>query len=233
MNTNQISNIAILIGEPARTAMLCTLMHGQSLTATELANSANITPQTASAHLAKLVDARLLTVHRQGRHRYHRLATPEVAKFIESAINLAALTPAPTRPVITGPRDETLRRARTCYDHFAGRLGVAITDSMLKKKWIEFDDEAGSLTSKGAAGLARAGVILDPHNQKPSRRPICRPCLDWSERRPHIAGKVGAAICHHFFHHDLVRRIADSRALQLTAKGQIALREVFSIRTLD
>ncbi len=233
MNTNEISNIAILIGEPARTAMLCTLMHGQSLTATELANSANITPQTASAHLARLVDAKLLTVHRQGRHRYHRLATPEVAKFIESAINLAQLSPAPTRPIFTGPRDQAMRRARTCYDHFAGRLGVAITDSMLKKKWIEFDDEAGSLTARGARALARAGIDLQQAGQKPSRRPICRPCLDWSERRPHIAGKVGAAICQHFFHHDLVRRVADSRALQLTAKGQVVLRELFSIRALD
>lgn len=229
VNTNRMAEIGLLIGEPARAAMLGALMDGRALTAGELARVAGIAPQTASGHLSRLADANLLAVERQGRHRYHRLASTEVADLIESVSRIAAITlPEPSRKPVTGPRDAQMRRARVCYDHLAGGLGVAVTDALVARGVIAFDDGAGIMASDGAAMLAALGIVL-PDRPKRNTRPLCRPCLDWSERRPHLAGRLGATVCSHFIDQHWVTRVAGSRALSITPKGQQALRDRFGI----
>lgn len=228
VNTNRIAEIGLLIGEPARAAMLDALMDGRALTAGELAGVAGITPQTASGHLARLSDANLLAVERQGRHRYHRLASAEVADLIESVARIAAVTLPQTRRPVTGPRDAQMRLARTCYDHLAGGLGVAVTDALVAKGVIAFDDGAGIVAPDGLDRLAALGIAVDDAARR-TTRPLCRPCLDWSERRPHLAGRLGAAVCRHFLERHWVTRIADSRALFITPMGRQALRAEFGI----
>lgn len=234
--TYQIAEIGSHLGEPPRAAMLAALMDGRALTATELAGVAGITPQTASSHLARLTAAQLLRVERQGRHRYHRLATPEVARMLEGVMQLAS-TSAPARPraLVVGPRDAALRVARTCYDHLAGRLGVALAEALVRRGAVELDDDAGLVTPHGVEFLRRTGIDFQDRKRTTGRssRPLCRPCLDWSERRLHIAGKLGAAICSHSFEKRWVRRLQDTRALEITATGHAALRELFGIARLD
>lgn len=234
ITTNQIARIGLLIGEPARTAMMLSLMNGQALTAGELARVAGISAPTASAHLAKLSAEGLLKLERQGRHRYFRLSSPEVARLLENMMQLATGLSSPARKFVTGPRDGAMRRARTCYDHFAGRLGVNIADALQADGFIEFGDESGSVSAGGIAHLARFGMELDSIGSKATRsRPLCRPCLDWSERRPHVAGAVGAAICRHFLRESWVRRIGGSRALEITPAGNNALYEIFGLRSTE
>ncbi|WP_313759450.1 helix-turn-helix transcriptional regulator, partial [Diaphorobacter nitroreducens] len=154
MNTNQIAHVAALVGEPARTAMLVALMDGRALTARELAEAGRVSAATASRHLGLLVEAGLLVLERQGRHRYHRLASPEVAHLLEGLMQLA-VRQATTSPVVVGPRDAALRQARTCYDHIAGRLGVAIAAHLLEEGAIVFDDDVGGrVTGRAQAVLA-------------------------------------------------------------------------------
>lgn len=230
----QIAEIASHVGEPPRAAMLAVLMDGRALTAAELAAVAGITPQTASGHLARLTAARLLRVAHQGRHRYHRLASPEVARMLEGLMQLAATHGGPRRTVVVGPRDTALRAARTCYDHLAGRLGVAIAEGMTARGVIELDDEAGIITDKGVEVLRRAGIIADADGDTArSARPLCRPCLDWSERRPHVAGRLGAAICRHALEQAWVRRMKGTRALQVTPRGRAQLPKVLGARLID
>lgn len=222
MNTNRIARIASLVGEPARTAMLLELMDGRSLTAHELARAGNVSPQTASRHLAQLVEAGLLRLEPSGRRRYHRLASAEVARLLEGLMQLAS-RPAPARAVVTGPRDAALRAARTCYDHLAGRLGVAVADRLLEAGAIVFDGEAGSVTDLAAPLLEPLGIEPDAASGT-ARRPACRPCLDWSERRCHVAGRLGALICSRCLEQGWLRRRAGTRALELTGSGVVALR---------
>jgi DNA-binding transcriptional ArsR family regulator len=227
MNINRIAQIGSLVGEPARTAMLVELTDGRALTASELARAARVTPQTASRHLALLVEAGLLNVSSQGRRRYHRLASPEVARLLENIMQIAALRCDATRPrIVTGPRDAALRAARTCYDHLAGRLGVAIADRLIDDGSMAFEGEAGYLTDKGIQSLANLGIASAAATQPSgaSTRAHCRPCLDWSERRPHVAGKVGALLCAHCLEQVWVRRRTEARALEITPKGHTALR---------
>lgn len=229
VNINQIAEIGLLVGDPARAAILTALLDGQAITATELARCAGITPQTASSHLGRLVAANLLKVQKQGRHRYHRLANAEVAKMLEGIMQIAASQASEKRKLIAGPRDEALRRARTCYDHFAGQLGVSIADALQTMGAIEFGDDAGFITNKGVKLIGRLGIELEQPDGR-SKRPLCRPCLDWSERRPHVAGKLGKSICTYFMDKKFVRRIKDTRALEVTPGGRVALRDMFDIR---
>ena len=234
--TYQIAEIAAHVGEPTRAAMLAVLMDGRALTAAELAHVAGITPQTASGHLARLTSARLLCVERQGRHRYHRLATPEVARMLEGLMQLAASDPrGHGRTVVVGPRDTALRAARTCYDHLAGRLGVAIAEGLATRGVIEFEDDAGLVTDEGVRFLRRAGIMAvdDTAGAPRSSRPLCRPCLDWSERRPHVAGKLGAAICRHAIEQAWVRRLRGTRAVQITPRGRTELPKVLGARLTE
>ncbi len=223
VGTSSLAQVAALVGDPARAAMLQALMDGRALTASELAARAGVAPQTASGHLARLAGAGLVAVARQGRHRYHRLATPEVGRMLEGLMLVAAL--APPR---TGPRDEAMRLARTCYDHVAGRLGVALADAMATRGWIELDGDAGLVTATGLARLQALGVPLPP---EPGRRgaPYCRPCLDWSERRPHLAGRLGAALCAHGLARGWIRPREGSRALDVPPEGRRAWREAFGV----
>ena len=229
--SSRMAEVAAVIGEPSRAAMLAMLMDGRALTATELAGAAGITPQTASTHLSRLIDAGLVTVARQGRSRYHRLADPAVAGLLRGLEQHTTRQQVPCTAPRTGPGDEAMRRARTCYDHLAGRLGVAIADVVVAQGHVEMDDEAGLITEQGAAFLARVGIAL-PEASRRLTRPLCRPCLDWSERRPHLAGRLGAAICTHGFDAGWLRRVDGTRAVSVTPKGQAAMAEFFGIARL-
>ena len=223
------AQVAALAGDPARAAMLHALMDGRALTASELARVAGVAPQTASGHLARMTATGLLVPERQGRHRYHRLASPAVARMMESIMQVASDL-EPKRKVSTGPRDQALRAARTCYDHLAGRLGVALTDAMVDRGYVELDTDVGLMTKPGITFLARIGIdtgSLAPRPGKRSGRVLTRPCLDWSERRPHLAGTVGAALCAHCLNKGWVRRIEGTRAIAITPKGQQIFREQF------
>lgn len=222
------AEIASLAGDPARAGMLHALMDGRALTATELARVAGITPQTASGHLARLTVAGLLAVTRQGRHRYHRLASPAVARMIESIMQVAAASQPKRTRTFTGPRDAALRAGRTCYDHLAGQLGVALADAMVARGQIEWGMDAGIVTSSGIAMLDRLGIDVAGEDKRKSRV-LCRPCLDWSERRPHLAGAIGAALCTHCFSAGWIKRVAGTRAVTVTPKGQREFRDVFGI----
>jgi DNA-binding transcriptional ArsR family regulator len=222
-----------LAGDPGRAAMLHALMGGQALTASELARVAGVAPQTASGHLARMTSAGLLSVVKQGRHRYHRLAAPAVAQMMEGIMQVAAATDAKQSVVTTGPRDAALRAARTCYDHLAGTLGVALADALVAAGHVELTNDAGLVTDTGLDFLARIGIELDALSSrggKRLRRILCRPCLDWSERRPHIAGAVGAAVCAHSLDQAWIRRIDGTRAVTITPKGERVFREDFGVR---
>jgi DNA-binding transcriptional ArsR family regulator len=229
LRPNAVAEIGALIGDPGRAAMLDALMDGRSLTARELALYAGIAPQTASGHLARLLEAGLLSMEPRGRHRYHRLASPEVAHLLETVAHFAARPgnePA-HKAVRIGPRDAALRLARSCYDHFAGRLGVGLADALVAQGWVELDHDGGTVTEPGEAFLHRFGVAVIPARRP--KRLFCRPCLDWSERRPHLAGSLGIAIACRCFELGWVRRVEGSRALTVTPPGQQGFRRMFGI----
>lgn len=217
---------ASLIGDPARANMLAALMDGRALTATELGLAAGIAPSTASGHLAKLLDGRLVCVTSTGRHRYYKLASAAVARALENLMVLASDGPPRHRP--KSRCDAELARARTCYDHVAGRLGVALAESFTERRLVLLSDEGGFVTDAGMAFLRSAGIAIECIT--PSRRAFCRPCLDWSERRWHIAGTVGAAITRHSFASGWTERRRDSRAVIVTAAGERALQDLFGVR---
>ena len=230
----RFAEVAALAGDPARASILHALMDGRALTASELARAAGIAPQTASGHLAKMTAAGLLVAQSQGRHRYHRLASPTVARMMESIMQVAAdLEPA--RRIVVGPREAALRAARTCYDHLAGRLGVALADALVGHGYVELGNDAGLLTEAGTAFLNRIGIDADALAGSPGRRTrrvMCRPCLDWSERRQHLAGTVGAALFTHCLDRGWVRRIEGTRAVAITPNGQRAFRDELGVRDM-
>jgi DNA-binding transcriptional ArsR family regulator len=190
-----IALVASLVGDPARANMLTAMMTGRALTATELAHEAGIMPQTASSHLAKLEHGGLIEQEKQGRHRYYRLADPDVAGVLEGLAGLAAR--AGHMRVRTGPKDPALRRARICYDHLAGDLGVQMLDSMKAQRLVRQSKQAIELTSDGRRFIAEA-LQIDADGLNHPRRPVCKACLDWSERRHHLAGTLGAAMMNRF-----------------------------------
>lgn len=220
-----IASLAALIGDPARANILTALMGGEALTATELASEAGVTKQTASAHLAKLTEASFIAPQKQGRHRYFKLADHQVAEVLESLMGLAAKR-KPSR-VRTGPKEPALRKARVCYDHLAGDLGVELFESLHREAWFSSDEEIPQLTAKGEAELAEFGVDLRALSKK--RRPLCRSCLDWSVRRSHLAGSVGAALLARFYELGWAKRIEGTRVVQFSAKGEAALRRQFKL----
>ena len=227
------AELSALAGDPARASMLHALMGGRALTATELAGVAGVTPQTASGHLARMLTAGLLSVQPQGRHRYFKLATPSVAKMIESIMAVATELSPPRKRLTVGPRDAALRHARTCYDHFAGRLGVALADALIAEGHIELTSDAGLLTAKGLTFLSSIGIDVAPliaTQTRRSGRVLCRPCLDWSERRLHLAGAVGATLCSHSETAGWTHQAKGSRAVTVTPKGELIFRERFGIR---
>lgn len=223
-----IARTAALIGDPARANMLSALMDGRALTASELAMHAGIGASTASSHLSRLEQGGLVRMNRQGRHRYYALSGPDVATALEALMGLAQQTGA-TR-VRTGPRDPALRRARVCYDHLAGALGVALYDALLRDGFVALSDESEdslSLTSIGADRFTALGIDMD--RVAKGRRAPCRACLDWSMRRHHLAGGVGAAIWSLIQTRDWANRVADSRVVSFSPDGEQAFRETFGI----
>ena len=187
--------VASLVGDPARANMLTALLSGRALTASELSQEAGITPQTASSHLSKLEAGGLIEQEKQGRHRYYRLADPDVGGVLEGLAALAAR--AGHMRVRTGPKDPALRRARVCYDHLAGDLGVQMFDSMKRQKLVRQQKQDIELTAEGRRFMAKA-LQIDEEMLAHPRRPVCKACLDWSERRHHLAGTLGAALMTRF-----------------------------------
>jgi DNA-binding transcriptional ArsR family regulator len=220
-----VAEIAALVGNPARANILMALGDGRALTASELAYVAGVSAQTTSGHLARLREANLLSLTKQGRHSYFRLSSPKIARMIESIMVVAADGPRRYRPRWNG--DEVLRTARTCYDHIAGRLGVALTDALTHRKHVILTEDGGMVTHAGERFLTNFGITLD--DAKDGRRTFCRPCLDWSERRPHLAGALGAALAERCFDLGWIARIRDSRALKISAKGERGFKELFGI----
>jgi DNA-binding transcriptional ArsR family regulator len=221
-----IAAVAALVGDPARANILCALLDGRAFTAGELAYAAHVAPQTASGHLAKLASAHLIASCPQGRHRYYRLAGPHVAAMLESIMAVAAISPPRCRPVRI---DDTMRTARMCYDHIAGQLGVGLTDALLARGHVAFDADGGELTASGEAFLGEFGI--DMEGTRHSRRIFCRPCIDWSERRPHLAGAVGAALAERLFALGWIARARDhKRRLLVTPAGRRHLDQTFGVR---
>ena len=225
-----IVRVASLVGDNARAAMLTALMGGEALTASELAREAGITPQTASSHLARLSEGGLVTAVSQGRHRYFRLAADDVGRMLENLMGVAERTGA--KRVRTGPSDPALRKARVCYDHLAGDLGVALYDAFVHQRLIRIsnpDDSAEnlSLTRKGRQLCEELGIALTP--RKGSRRPVCRPCLDWSVRRYHLAGVLGVGILDLCVRNRWARRLPDSRIMRFSPRGEAAFRQTFGL----
>jgi DNA-binding transcriptional ArsR family regulator len=220
-----IAEIAALVGDPARATMVSALLDGRALTASELAGAARITPQTASTHLAKLTEAGLLSVVRQGRHRHFRLASPAVADMIDGIVAVALEKRPQYRPLSRQAR--ALGAARICYDHLAGRLGVDLTDSFVARQYVVPAGEAAEITPAGGRFFTEFGVELP--TLRSTRRHLCRLCLDWTERRPHIAGAVGAAITGRYFDLGWMERMTRSHAVIVTPSGRRGFQETFGV----
>ncbi|MFI0544757.1 ArsR/SmtB family transcription factor [Streptomyces sp. WSLK1-3] len=225
-----LARLAALIADETRAACLLALLDGRAWTAGELARHAGVAASTLSEHLGKLVAGGLLTEERQGRHRYVRLADARVAHLVEDLA--AQVAPGPHAPG-AAPRPRNLRessagsamaRGRTCYDHFAGRLGIALTDALTSRRLLR-QDTGFALTDAGLAWFAATGIALD----RRGRRPLARGCLDWTERRPHLAGVAGAALCRHALDAGWCVRIGSERAVKVTAAGEQAWADLLGI----
>lgn len=224
-----IAAIAALIGDPARANILTALMSGWALTATELSVEAGVTKQTTSAHLAKLVNGKILTVEKQGRHKYYRLANHEIAELLETLTSVAAdLAPKRLR---TGPKEPAMRKARRCYDHLAGEIAVKMFDGFIAQGLIVNDRNNNQavpiLSIKGAEFFTRFGI--DIKNLEQNKRPLCRACLDWSVRRHHLAGGLGAALLIEFETRGWAKRFEKSRIVEFSAEGENSLMLAFHL----
>ena len=216
-----VARIAALVGDHARAEILTALMSGEALTATELASVAGVTKQTVSAHLAKLLDGGLLAMQSQGRHRYFRLADRDVAQLLETLMGVAYRTGAVrVRP---SAREPALRKARVCYDHLAGRLSVDLTDSFVARQYLVFEgSEAAEITTAGVRSFKGFGVDLPAHRST-------RLCLDWTERRPHLAGALGAALTRRYFDLGWMERVKRSHAVIVTPVGRQGFQKTFDV----
>lgn len=222
----ELADLAALIADPGRALILSRLMDGRPQTAGELALVAGVTPQTASWHLGRLVQHALLKAERRGPRRLYRLATPLVAQILEGMMTVAVTGPSGSPP--PARIDAAMRRARTCYDHLAGELGVALADALRQRDYLVLDQEVGELTEAGTAFLGSFGIDLGASARH--RRVLCRPCLDWSERRPHLAGRAGAALAELAFQRDWIRRRPQGRSVEITDTGLDAFRTLFGVR---
>jgi DNA-binding transcriptional ArsR family regulator len=218
-----IARIASLLGDTARADVLTALMTDRALTATELAAIAGVTKQTMSAHLSKLLDAALVAVDQQGRHRYFRLADEDVAGLLESLMGVAFRTGAVR--LLSSPREPALRKARICYDHLAGEMGVAAYEALLRRGVFEMSREELRLSKSGVEWFRRLGIDTDAAARQ--RRTFCRPCMDWSERRHHLAGSLGAALLSRLQDLKWASRDKNSRVIRFTPRGQRAFLDLF------
>ncbi|MBL0739724.1 ArsR/SmtB family transcription factor [Chryseolinea lacunae] len=219
----QFKDMMGLIGDTTRAGILWTLMDGKALTATELAVAANTSPQNISMHLTKLVQANVLMVEKQGRHRYFRLSRQDVAYALEA---MASLIPPKTSKSVAAPGEiPDVKYCRTCYDHLAGKVGVMLAENLVARKLIIASSTAFVMSPKGEKWFSEFGV--DIKGLKQQRRTLLRPCLDWSERRNHLAGALGAALLDRMVVLDWLRKKKHTRAMLITAKGQQAFYDHF------
>lgn len=224
INPNLVE-IASLIGDPSRLTMLLSLLGGKALPAGELARSARISPQTASTHLAKMIKGGLLVQESFGRHKYFRLATTEVATALEA---LLAISPSkPIRSLRESNQVQALQLARTCYDHLAGKLGVSLTDKLLEDGFLEKSGKDFLLTEAGKTKLKNFGIEVE--KKRNCRRCFARQCLDWSERRYHLAGSLGASLTQRMFELNWIEYLSDGRAIRVTAVGKKGLVDEFGL----
>jgi DNA-binding transcriptional ArsR family regulator len=221
----RMAEVAALVGDPARANILAALMGGRALTAGELVYAAGVSAQTTSGHLGKLTEGRLIACVKQGRHRYYRIATPRVAEMLEGIMAVVADSPPRHRP--PSKLDDAMRTARTCYDHFAGKLGVGLTGALCMRGHLALADDGGEVTDSGVAFFQEFGIDLAAARSR--RRIFCRPCLDWTERRAHLGGSVGAVLAQRCFDLGWLERMRDSRALLVTPKGRRGLSDLFGL----
>ncbi|WP_225804259.1 helix-turn-helix transcriptional regulator [Streptomyces sp. NK15101] len=220
MAASDLAALAALFADESRAAFLLALLDGRAWTAGELARHAGVAPSTASEHLGKLVAGGVLAEERQGRHRYVRLADPGIAHLVEDlAARSEPEVPVPPRSLRAASAGQAMARGRTCYDHLAGRLGIAIADAMTERGLLH-QDTGFALTDRGLAWFDEQGIPL----ARKGRRPVARGCLDWTERRPHLAGLAGAALCRHALDAGWCVRIGSERAVKVTPEGETALR---------
>ncbi|KAF6631779.1 winged helix-turn-helix domain-containing protein [Paenibacillus sp. LX16] len=222
---SNVAMIASLVSEPSRAAILTALLDGRFHTASELAHMAGIKPQTASFHLAKMTEAQVVTVEKQGRHRYYGIQDPEVARVMESFLSIA-----PSVPIHSfkhASENEALRLARTCYDHVAGQLGVQLMSFFIQKGILSEDRDGLHITEQGEAFFTDFQIDLTKTRQK--RRSFSHKCLDWSERRHHLAGALGNALLDRLFELNWIERLPTTRAIRITADGKRGFKEIFSI----
>lgn len=220
-----IAHVAALIGDPARANMLTALMSGKALTVSELAEEAGVTIQTASSHLSKLDEGGLLRPRKQGRHKYFALASDEVAHVLEGLMGLAAGSGHLRKR--TGPKDAELRQARVCYNHLAGDMGTQMFDSLLAQGYLVLGGEELELTDTGAAFASE--FEIDIEGLRKARAPICRECLDWSERRSHLAGSLGRAFLSRFEELSWAKRDQKTRVVTFSKSGAVAFNEMFPL----
>jgi DNA-binding transcriptional ArsR family regulator len=222
---NQFVKTAALIGDPTRAVIMWTLLDGRAFTATELAIVANTSPQNISMHLTKLLDGDLLSVEKQGRHKYYRFSNKEVAYAVEA---MASLIP---KPEITSKKETEnyppIKYCRTCYDHLAGKIGVALTDSLLEQKIILNKNDTFQISAEGEKWFSDFGIDIEEAQKQ--KRIFLKPCLDWSERRNHLAGSVGAMLLNKMITEDWLRKTKNSRAIIITGKGEKELLKHFKI----
>ncbi len=224
-----IAHVAALTGNPARANILVALLDGRALPASQLAVAAGVSPQTTSGYLADLTCARLLERRADGRQVFYRLASPLVGRMLEALMAVAGDSPLSPR----GPPKATqaLRSARTCYDHLAGRLGVALTEALVARRQVVLGEDGGRITAKGAEFFDRFGIELSALGGQ--RRAFCRPCLDWSERRIHLAGALGAAIAARAFDLGWIERQPQTRAVAITPAGHAGFDTLFALKVGD
>lgn len=220
-----LATVAALMGHRTRASILLALLGGAPLSASELAERARASAPLASSHLAKLLEGGMLRVDPRGRNRYYRLADREIARAIEALLAIAPQQAATS--LRESSQGQALRQARTCYDHLAGELGVAVTDALRRRRLLTVGDDGYSVTRVGRSSLQELGVDVESLVAK--RRPLTRQCLDWTERRHHLAGALGAALADRLFELDWLRRSAGSRALRITPAGRESLRDVFGV----
>lgn len=220
-----ISYIASLIGDPARANILTALMSGKALTATELSAEAGVTLQTTSAHLTKLVEGGLLRVRKQGRHKYFTLSNDDIANVLEALMGLASN--AGYLRHRSGPKNQAMRKARVCYNHLAGDMGVHLFESMISKGQLIIKNDAISLTEDGITFSANLGVDINQLNKQ--KAPLCRECLDWSARRSHLAGGLGRAFLSKFLEKKWAKRLPNSRVIQFSTIGEKEFYSTFKL----